>query len=128
MTTRLATRFVIAMLACVLVPGLCEAASVFTAAPGTAMSNGSQLRLVFHANTFGVNGMPGVDDVVKTVNLTPTAQYNYMGSYYFAYNWNSTVVSNGTSYAYSKGVVVECLLNGEWVHYTNLSSTMTSVP
>ncbi len=129
MSKRFATRILVAVLAGVLAPSLCEAAGcAFYTSSGSAMSTGSQLRLRFHAQTFSQNGMPGQDEDVQIVNLTPTAQYEYYGTYYYSYSWNTTLVTDGQSYAYSTGVAVECFMNSEWVPYSTQTSTMTSVP
>ncbi len=126
MSKSFATRFLIAVLACVLVPSLCEAASsVFDTGGGAAMCNGSALRLRFLAKTIGT---PGQTETVKIVELAPTAQYNFMGTYYFSYSWSAMTVGNGTLYAYDEEVMVECFMNGSWVPYTIQQSNMRAIP
>ncbi len=129
MSKRFSSRFFVALLACVLIPNICLAASVFMTPASGGTSNGSKLRMKFKANTFGaMPGMQGQTVVVKTVEFNPTSQYNYYGSYYYSYSWSSVTVSDGVTYAYSQGVDVECPVSGTWVPYAYLSSTMTNVP
>ena len=83
------------------------------------------------AMTFATTGdppEPAFIDVVKTLEFNPIAQYNYNGTYYYSYSWPAGTVGNGKSYAYNENVEVECLVNGIWVPYTTLNSTMVSVP
>ena len=128
MLNRLSTRLFGAVLACVLVPNLCEAADAFSIGAGEITTSGTKLRFIYKGRNYSSPGVP-VDTTVKTVEYTPKSSTN-AGPYqtYYLYQWPEGVVTDGNTYSDTGGVEVETLINGSWYYVTHFNTTKSTVP
>ena len=129
MSLKVVIRSIAVFCVCVALPSLCWAGTAFQSSGSVGTCNGTQIRLKF----YGAAYLPGTltlgpwEYVATTGPYNPSSQYNYMGTYYYGYNWTNSIAASATTYNAGE-VRVECLINGGWMPYSTMNCAYTHVP